>query len=542
VTATTALTPFPIPIAVEVPAALAAEAEGKTVAVARILAWFKVRLGQLGLPGEPQLVFRAGDPTRTVRVFVHERLQPFSPQLMERVWLAVVRDGTDALRKRGSPSPDGFPDGWFRSLIDNLPTSNTEAADRDASVRFAAHLAVEVAMDRPVCLLGPNQLKSFAKEVLNVGSGPVRMLRRVLEGLLRMGLMATPAAVSAALAEAARHGTKAPDLVEGLAADLRPNRVEIQVSSDEFQVLFPGEKGLGPVSVYSDSFPPSEREAFERMEQELFEALGVRPPAMFLLPVEDVSSGTLRLKVNNLVSPPMPYGSSVAGAVGVELRRQASRLLGIEDVETQLDLLDEIFPQLVSATLEHVSLGDLTRILRGLLEEGVSIRDLRAILERLVQFDTIPVDLEKYIAFDDRLPVSPEGPIPAARAYLAFVRSGSGLRNWLTHQFRDSGLVAGRVRVIKLDESLEQRLCRIAEGGSRPRDDPAWDETQNAILAWLWREMSGLPEGVRRPVLLVRNPLTRRLVRDLVAGEQHELPVVVRSELRPDVELISGTV
>jgi flagellar biosynthesis protein FlhA len=74
--------------------------------------------------------------------------------------------------------------------------------------------------------------------------------------------------------------------------------------------------------------------------------------------------------------------SVVATHLTHTIRTQAHRLLGIEDVHKMLDGLD--MPHLVSAVVpEPVSLAKLRAVLRELLREEVSIRDLGLILETL---------------------------------------------------------------------------------------------------------------------------------------------------------------
>lgn len=60
-------------------------------------------------------------------------------------------------------------------------------------------------------------------------------------------------------------------------------------------------------------------------------------------------------------------------------------------------------------------MGTITRVLRGLLAEQNSIRNLRAILERILQFEAIRADSDKLIVFDDRstVPLGPPGQLTA---------------------------------------------------------------------------------------------------------------------------------
>jgi hypothetical protein len=519
--------PVLIPVSVEVPPPLAAASGRPSGVLVAVEAGFKKRLQRLGLAATPELRLHQGGTSRAVRVRVHGRLQLLAPELMTRVWLALApEDRAGVPQRRAQPSPDGFPDGWFRSFVGDLTAEAAADDDWELALRFAAELAVEVAFQRPACLLGSVQPDGELPESLS----------EALEELMAFGLLPSAAVVAKALEDDERLGAPVHDTVEALAAG-RPDHIEILVSPIQFHEVT-GEAEEPSLPLQSDRVAEDVRTAFRRMERKLFEDLGVRLPELVLRREDGLGAGVLRLTVNDLVTPPVPF-SSLAGGVGAELRRQAGRLLGIEDVEWALARLEEVFPKLVAATLERVALGDLTRVLRALLEEQVSIRDLRAILERLVQYDTIPVDAYRHVVLDDRLPVPPEPPArpgPLWSRYLAFVRSGSGLRNRLTHDYRLGGLVATQVGVIRLPEQLEERVQAAATVDA----EGAWEELQAEVLAEVWRKRSRLRDHDGRFILLVRDPLTRRVIRDQIAGELPGVPVVAAVELRQDVEIVDA--
>ncbi len=520
-----------VPITVEAPPPLAAAANRPSGVLAAVEAEFQERLQRLGLAATPELRVHQGETSRAVRVRVHGQLQPFAPELMTRVWLVVApEDRAGVPQRQAQPSPDGFPDGWFRSFVGNL-TAAAADDDWELALRFAGQLAVEVAFERPECLLGSVQREE---------GSPPESLAEALEELLAFGLLPSASAVAQALADGERLGAPVRDTVEAFAAR-RPDHVEILVSATQFHDIVHGDVEEPNLPLYSELVAEDVRTAFRRMERKLFEDLGVRLPELVLRREDGLRAGVLRLTVNNLVTPPVPF-SELARGVGAELRRQAGRLLGIEDVEWALARLEEVFPKLVSATLERVALGDLTRVLRALLEEQVSIRDLRALLERLVQYDTIPVDACRHIVLDDRLPVPREPsprPGPLWSRYLAFVRSGSGLRNRLTHEHRHGDRVAKQVSVIRLTEQLEQRVqAEFAADSGRSDAVSTSEETRAAVLAEVWRACSRLHDNNARFVLLVRDPLTRRVVRDQIADELPGLPVITAAELRPDVKIV----
>ena len=74
-----------VPVTVEVPPPLAAAATRPLGVLPTVEVELKGRLQRLGLASEAEVRLRPGEPTRAVRVRVHERLQPFAPELMTRV-------------------------------------------------------------------------------------------------------------------------------------------------------------------------------------------------------------------------------------------------------------------------------------------------------------------------------------------------------------------------------------------------------------------------------------------------------------------------
>jgi hypothetical protein len=527
--------PLLIPVTVAAPPALTAAWGRRVDTLAAVEERFRGRLQRLGVPGTPSLYLQQGAPPRAVQVRVHQRPQPFSPELMTRVWLAVAPDRADVMQRQASLSQASFPDGWFRSYVEELSATGASDRDWELALRFTGELAMEAVFERPACLLGEDQIASLMAGTQDEDGPPPEELRQAIQELVEAGAMPSAEAVTQALLDAVRHDTPLRDAIEALAAAVRADRLEIQISGHEFDALVPTGVEDRLLPLYSDPIPKHEREAFEQMEREVFADLGIRLPQLFLRRVDDLPAGIFRLTVNNLVTPPAPCSRPLTTCVKRELRRQAGRLLGIEDVEYMLARLDGIFPELVSATLERVPLGELTRVLRALLEEGVWIRDLRAILERLLQYDTVPVDASRYLVLDDRLPIpvgSPPTAVPPWSWYLAFVRSGRGLQNYLSHAYRQGGAVARQVRALELPEQLEGSVREAAIAGDTS------EKTQAAVLAAVWGQLSRLSTRDAPLVLLVRDPLARRLVRDHLVGELPDLPVVVRTELRAGVKIL----
>ena len=78
------------------------------------------------------------------------------------------------------------------------------------------------------------------------------------------------------------------------------------------------------------------------------------------------------------------HATLIATHLAEAIRVEAARMLGRQEVQHLLDVLAKANPKLVDDVVPSLlSIGDVLRVLRNLLRENVSIRDLRSILEAL---------------------------------------------------------------------------------------------------------------------------------------------------------------
>jgi flagellar biosynthesis protein FlhA len=197
--------------------------------------------------------------------------------------------------------------------------------------------------------------------------------------------------------------------------------------------------------------------------------------------------------------------------------QNAARLLTREDVRVLTDGVKRVNPSVVEELVPSLlSLGEVQRVLQGLLTEQVPIRDLGRIYEALT--------------LRARTSTDPEGLVEAARAALGPALAASHVQD-------------GVLRVVTLEPVLEQHLVealRPGEGGTQLLVDPARIE---AVLAQL-REVVGQAEASGRSVVLVCAPVLRPALRKLVALGLPRLPVLSYAEATGggiDVETV-GTV
>ncbi len=264
-------------------------------------------------------------------------------------------------------------------------------------------------------------------------------------------------------------------------------------------------------------------------------ASGAAPPGMVLAIGENLTNlpGTATTEpVFGLAAKWLPHElrqqAEIAGATVVDrasvitthlaevVRNHAAKLLSREDVKTLTDLIRRSDPVVVEElTPALLQLGDIQRVLQGLLDEQVPIRDLVRIFEALSQRARVSTDAE--------------GLIEAARATLGAAIS--------TPYAQD-----GRLSVITLDPLLEQRLMerlRPGEHGSFLALDA--DDAEHIVM-----ETNRLAERAEQlgnvPVLACMAQL-RPAVKRLVKTGSPRLPVLAYAELGSQLQLETvGTV
>jgi flagellar biosynthesis protein FlhA len=210
---------------------------------------------------------------------------------------------------------------------------------------------------------------------------------------------------------------------------------------------------------------------------------------------------------------PVEYRASaeLAGATIVEraavvtthlaemVRQHASRLLSLDDVQELLEVLKSDRPAAVEELVPGLlSLSAVQRVLQGLLDEQVSIRDLGRVLEGVGQRARATTDSDALLE-SARVALGPALTAP-------YVRDGV-------------------LRAITLEPGVEAQLgeaLRAGEQGVVVALDPVAAQRLVADIAAL---MSSSEQRGELPVLLISGPL-RLPVRRLLRGSLPQLPVI----------------
>jgi type III secretion protein V len=204
--------------------------------------------------------------------------------------------------------------------------------------------------------------------------------------------------------------------------------------------------------------------------------------------------------------------ATVDGFLFASLRERAAEFIGIAETQMLLDQLEQVAPPLPRQVVpKPISLSLLSDILRRLVEEGVSVRDLRGILEALAQ-----------------APPTDKDPLSLAE----FVRSH--LRRATTFQLT-GGMPSLSVYLLdpEVEEAVRNAVQRTPSGSFLALSPRAARD----ILTSIRTVVSAAPPPMGRPAVLLTQPDVRRFVRKLVEAEFPEMRVVSYAELMPEISL-----
>jgi type III secretion protein V len=249
---------------------------------------------------------------------------------------------------------------------------------------------------------------------------------------------------------------------------------------------------------------------------------------------------------------PLAAAAGAAEAVRVHLwallRRHAHELLGVAETQRLLDglasshraLVREVVPKVVSPAL-------LASVLRRLLEEGVSIRDLRGILEALAaRAETPGIDRDPALAAEQVRPALRRW-LTLRHAVRAGASAGPGAR-------AGSGPGPLTVAAILIDPEIEEAIRDAVQRSPRGSVLTLEPEVVHDFLAVLRHQLeaqqpalaaapaSGQPAAPASgpaavsPVVLTAADI-RRFVRRLVEVEHPDLAVLSYPELLPDTRV-----
>ena len=197
--------------------------------------------------------------------------------------------------------------------------------------------------------------------------------------------------------------------------------------------------------------------------------------------------------------------------LGEVIRRNIHELVGRQEIQELLAALGKEAPKLVEDVVPGtVTLGDLVRVARGILREGISIRDLRTILEAIAD--------------------------GAARSKdTAFLIEQ--VRRRLFRQITSKVVAAsGVVKAITFDRTTEEILRRsLGQSDGEATLAPEIDVARRLVSALETRAARFAAEGI--PTVIIAPPDLRRPLFDFACRFVPDLWVVTARELVPGTQV-----
>jgi FHIPEP family/Putative bacterial sensory transduction regulator len=459
-----------------------------------------------------------------------------------------------------------------------------------APERLAAEVAETIADNRELCVTADvaDRLQEewaagdgLARAAASLGPADFRAL---LTSLVRRCCSVSPLAVGASEA----HGdastgvpAMAPDeAVEAVVADRQFAPIPVSVGPKVARSL--GHEPRPPARPYSSEVPLADLGPL--LAELVFDQLGLAIPAVTSIVDPTLPEGSFRFQINDLRFPPLPglradeamvnadpstlaslgvggrpglhpthggaativrvddqdlskLGSEghatwgpegyVSLALAREVRRHAGALLLPQAVVLHMSHLRTLQPATVEPALTRFGQHFITAVLRRLLDEHVSIRDLAGILEGMLAVDGGMVANRR----GNRLVTPNRATLWQAREGVDLSAPGVGeyadcvrrhLRLQLTRQH--AGL-AVELPTITVDERLEARL---RESPSGPLDDTQRNEIGRRLrTAW-----PSLSRFTTSPAVLTSSDV-RQALRAVVARQAPLMPVLSRDEVAP---------
>lgn len=274
-------------------------------------------------------------------------------------------------------------------------------------------------------------------------------------------------------------------------------RDSLKLTPNEYKVFLRGVE-IGGGTAYVDRLmvlDPGGRDP-------VIEGIAAKEPA-FGLPARWINT-TDRLKAESRGLSVIESSAVVATHLSELLRRATHELVGRQEVQELLTLCAKESPKLVEDVVPNsISLGELVRVVRGLLRENVSVRDLRTILE----------------AVADAAPRSKETNFLVDQARLRLARQ-------ITSNFSKDGVV----RPIALERATEMQLRQsLAVQDGEPQLAPDLD-TARRLIAELEAQAATL-HAAGAPAVVLAPPDLRRPLFDFASRFVPDINVICAREL-----------
>jgi flagellar biosynthesis protein FlhA len=209
-----------------------------------------------------------------------------------------------------------------------------------------------------------------------------------------------------------------------------------------------------------------------------------------------------------VVDPP----SIIATHLTEIIKRHAQDILGRQETQAILETLKKDYSAVVEEAQKTATLGDIQKVLQGLLRERVSIRNTVSILEAVADYAPVSRDPE-----------------------FLTEKSRQALAMQICHQYADDRHV---LRVMMLDPALEQRIIDSQVKTSSGRVSGLDPQTRSGWIRSLSRSVAAVQEKGWFPVIFCSED-ARALVKSSTEREIPDLAVLSVPEIAQGITLES---
>lgn len=432
---------------------------------------------------------------------------PLATDFLKTAAIEAIKDGVASVIDDDSRAqPRALPSSLLRSLVAfNVAIRNTDQILENLQLSIDAGRSLDDAFEAAYRFLRTKSIEMHAHpDYLSVLLGGEKLSQPTYATDTLLGEMVRTKHSALATAIRSDFGIDLPPVMWVPSTDIRPGLLGIQINERSFTRL-----GLEPGEVF----------VLEKAERLDVRGLQARPWAH---PITGQIGAAIASTADRdrLGTKFLLWDELDAAYLCLydEVRRNANRLVAIDVVEALLSRLRWTHPYLVDTVLSRFSMGDLTRLVRSLLREGVSVADFRGVMERTTEFELLNVeDLQPGdVVVDDRLVTSGPGR-PDVELLVEFVRRG--LSDQITDRQSDG---AGLVVAYRLDGETETSLTS-GDGAS-------------FLYGTLLPRLRIVGDRVRTTVLT--SDEARARVRSAIAAELPEVAVVSESELKSTARVV----
>jgi flagellar biosynthesis protein FlhA len=194
------------------------------------------------------------------------------------------------------------------------------------------------------------------------------------------------------------------------------------------------------------------------------------------------------------------------------IKRHAHEILGRQDVRSMLDTLRQDYPAVVEEVQSVLGVGEIQKVLQGLLKEQVSIRNMVVILEALADYATVTKDTGFLVEK---------------------VRQALGRQ--ISLQYAGDERV---LRVLTIEPGLEQEIIDSRVETSSGVVSALAPDRQREWIEALSSAVSAVQEQGYLPVVLC-SEAARPLVKGSTERELRDLAVLSIPEIVPDIRVES---